>query len=528
MHSYIMHIYDNPGLKGIYPKLARLKDVADRLERACKRQKDLLDLQDRAQKLRASVTGADSVCTEIDNEIVAINVEQDTLVQESSDLDSELTGLEVQIREMLDAIVQAGEPLASWQPLIDALGLKMPELVNRGDCLIIPNARLFFIKDILSRLNDLLRTMDVDAAYELIRKPEPVRPPFSGWYFRADIGEGRESTHPIFGDVIIGHKQEGEPIEIITDPKRLASYFETVRRKYARKKGKEDLLGILAELEKRTSCGVFFRDSNAISTLHGLIEIRAGIKEATVFLHAFGVNPVELRRSGFSQLINAPLKPLTGPMPLASDDIISLVAGTPFSVKVYQSSLVVHSLLVSCDSRRMYPDHFESELIGVKSELDRFSQFGTHERLIGETATIKEFENRLLSYRALPENATLVIVINMHGSPHHLSFINGDLRKDRLIELLGQIPCKKLLIVNACHAGGFWDKIERIPPKTLIASSSKREQVTYGGTFLHEVAAAFAKGEDLKKLDGIVLYGGFNGRTHEAGVDGATIMIPRA
>ena len=97
-----------------------------------------------------------------------------------------------------------------------------------------------------------------------------------------------------------------------------------------------------------------------------------------------------------------------------------------------------------------------------------------------------------------------------------------------MIELLGQIPCKKLLIVNACHAGGFWDKIERIPPKTLIASSSKREQVTYGGTFLHEVAAAFAKGEDLKKLDGIVLHGGFNGRAHEAEVDGATIMIPRA
>ena len=103
-----MHIYDKPGLKGIYPKLARLKDVADRLDRACKRQKDLLDLQDRAQKLRASVTGTDSAYAEIDREIAAINAEQGTLVQQSSDLDSELTGLEVQIREMLDAIVQAG------------------------------------------------------------------------------------------------------------------------------------------------------------------------------------------------------------------------------------------------------------------------------------------------------------------------------------------------------------------------------------------------------------------------------------
>ncbi len=523
MHNYVMQI----DVKSLSPKLARLKDVAGRLERACKRQKDLLDLQDRALRLRTSAAVGGMLQAEVDREIAAIHTEQSTLVEQGMELERELVGLEVQIRDIVESLARAGDDLAVWQPLMGALKVKMPEPRNPGDCIMMPDVRLLFIRDVLYRLNELLGSMDIEAAHELIRKPELVRPPFSGWYFRADIGSGRESIHPIFGDIVIGHKPDAvNGIEIVTDHDELNRYFQAVSIRYAAKRDKASILSILQELEKRVSCGIFFRDSRCISTLHGLIEVRGGILQGSLFLHALGINPIALRREQTTVKIDAPLNPIANPTQLLDDDVVSVLEEGPFSIKVYQSSLEVHSLLVACDSGSSNPNHFTHELYGVRSELSRFARFGTISELNGRDATIQAFEERLLSYRQLHEDATLAIVITVHGLPGTLSFIDGNLRKERLLELLAQIPCKKLLIVNACHAGGFWDDMDRIPPKTMIASSSKRDQVTYGGTFLQMVANAFATGQDLKKLDGVIVRGGFNGRTHEAGVEGQTIMMP--
>ena len=502
---------------GIQQRLDRAKTIIEKLDR---KRHELEAQKSALQRLSYNATGFESdqrtkVELEVDTEIALVNAALETLGTNRTNLES--------VFEIIEAYLELQR---DWGLIINALIKPTKDRDLRG-CQMYYDISSYAAVEVLRRLNALLRDGTPEDIRNLIS--QPTKPAFSGWHLRVDVGSERQSIHPIFGDIIIGHRSNiSHPVEIVNDPETLKRYFEAIEKRYTGNHAKKDILDMLSEISKRITIGIFFRDSDAISLLHGLIEVRAGILESSLFLHALGTNPIRLEKNEASREYEMGVRPLATPVQLFGDELVYPAPKEPFYVKLYKPSLELHSLIVSCDSSRSHGDHFKAEIYDVESELRRFAKFGTISKLIGETATIEEFEARLKQHRDLTPDATLIIVINMHGLPTSLSFIDGSMKKKRLLELLEQIPCKKLLIVNACHAGGFWDDIERIPQQTMIASSSKADQVTYGGAFLERVADAFARGEDLKKLDGVKVQGDFvSRRNHEAEVEGMTVILPQ-
>ena len=385
---------------------------------------------------------------------------------------------------------------------------------------------LFTLNSLLSNVDSLIADGRIAEAVKLLT---PKEVPHSGWHFRADFGAERQSIFPIFGYVIVGrYKPKSDTqVEVTTDMTVLRSYFDSLRSYYS---SSPERLRLLSEMERdgifdRITCGIFFagngEGANSVSRLHGLIEVRHGIRKSDLYLHSLGLNGITIG----DVLHKPPAHPFLDPIRLATSDQLHL--GNNFSVKVYQSSSVIHTLLICCDNTKRYSDHFQSEIYGVQSQFARISRLGTTQELIGDQATRSNLLERLAEYQSLglPEDATLVVAFNLHGSASSLCLMGKDISKEQLLAELAKIPCKKVLLVNACHAGGFWDRLERIPDNTLIVSSSRSDELTYGGSFLRMAAKAIAEGKDLKNLDGVKVHSEWSQHNHEAQAGGMTQMV---
>ncbi len=395
-----------------------------------------------------------------------------------------------------------------------------------------------------------------------------TEPTFSGWSFGVDFGTTRQEIYPIYGGVVIGRGLISNDVEIITKPDELTSYFAAIRDQYG-----SEVRGALTHLElieRRTRAVILFNEKHLLlSRLHAFIDVEpinsiaaavSGLQFTGLSIYPIGVNPIALENKNPAAILtsaagtllsrflsavgmgneeevsqSAPTMTLLNPSdqpfirrtPLIEGSIMYINPETPISIKLYKPSLEIHRLFVACDANDMQSDHFASEITDVKKQLARYARSGTEHELIGKGATKEAFLTQLTSYQSLPEDATVVIVLTMHGRQNTLSFIDGTLNKSAIYNELKKTPSKKVLILNACHAAGFWDDPRNIPPRTEIVASSQADQTTYGGYFLSKVAIALATGADLKQLDGVCVYRR-NGKDSDqhAFTEGRTVALP--
>lgn len=157
-------------------------------------------------------------------------------------------------------------------------------------------------------------------------------------------------------------------------------------------------------------------------------------------------------------------------------------------IKVYASPKYVKGFIVACDSHERHEDIFVNAVMDVGVAITGANGHQYNKYLIGSDATPSSVRNALADFKTEDPDALLVIVVYAHGHEQVISLHDHKkLSKREFNGLLAEIPCKKIVIVNSCHAGGVWGD-EKVPRTTFVLSS-RSDQLTYGGRFLEDVAA---------------------------------------
>lgn len=140
-------------------------------------------------------------------------------------------------------------------------------------------------------------------------------------------------------------------------------------------------------------------------------------------------------------------------------------------------------------------DVFNREVRSVRAVMDK--QFGTRNRsllLINHPETIDDHaiaDHDTIAYalkgfaaRMDVETDILVLYITTHGLPEKLALSHGnlvstELKARELQRLLDQSGIKnRVLILSACHAGSFIERLEN--PDTLILAAARADRTSFG------------------------------------------------
>lgn len=236
-----------------------------------------------------------------------------------------------------------------------------------------------------------------------------------------------------------------------------------------------------------------------ISRLQAVLELRASGLDADLVLH--NLSSIDLAVNGNPVTAQSPL--LSNGVQLADGDEIALAEGNR-KFKVYKKPKYVRALVIACDNRNKHQDYFTEGADELQRAISAASRYTDVKQVLAQQATPERVIAELEALRNDDKGALVVVIIYMHGSPDRLHAWGGDIKKSKLTEALEAIPCRKILIANTCHAGGYWDRHD--VKDALLLLSSQGDELTWGSRFLRDIAVyiqqnlMLSEPVDLKKL----------------------------
>jgi len=110
--------------------------------------------------------------------------------------------------------------------------------------------------------------------------------------------------------------------------------------------------------------------------------------------------------------------------------------------------------------------------------------------ITGNDATADKIKHLLQNQTKIEDNL-LIVHISSHGYVEddelyiqgsdfdNNTFISGRVRYKDIVSILDRISCKKLLLIDACHSGGYIEKHHKNSKNLTIIASSKKEESSY-------------------------------------------------
>ncbi len=373
---------------------------------------------------------------------------------------------------------------------------------------------------LLQRLLERMDTLEIRLAQMQERKTNEVLEAYPPFYLRVLNGQTDAEFIPIpvMGDIVIGSSgfwnrltdTRLEHLRIEKDA--LQTAVEILRRRSHRYM---ELLATQELVSRILNCKQAIPiDGGRVSALQALVELLGGIRPK-LFLHALGTNPLVVN----GREIGMVKDPLSRGIELADGDQIEVVSGSERIVKIYQPASHIRTLIVACDYTGKHQEGYEEGVAKIEYAIGSSSRHASTTKIIGKEATPKRMLQELEALQNEDPKALVVIVIYAHGStdslhlyrdagephaqPTALSRLLGlgpqidttdsdqAISKQTIAELLEKIPCKKIVMVNACHAAGFWEGMN--VPNTQFVLSSRADQFTWGSRFLDDVAAVIRR-----------------------------------
>lgn len=303
-----------------------------------------------------------------------------------------------------------------------------------------------------------------------------------------ESGNGRGTTHPIHSNVLIGKEAIGVERAAVysfgtLDTGSLDKYLETLhdQERYAYLFEHPHVIPAIRACGQQLELNL-----TTVSRIHALLELRQSRMDADLFMHTAGINSVMVN----GEWVDRTSPPLINGRALHNGDLIEVREDGP-KIKVYKAPVYVKGLVIACDSKDRDGHFFETEAGTLEEAISSANRYSSTERLLGKNATPEGVSKALAGLTDEHPDALLIVVINAHGHEKQISLWEGRMTKREIDKALAKIPCRKLVIVNSCHAGGVWE--DSSAPNTLFLLSSKGDELTHGGRFLYDVAEFIRK-----------------------------------